>query len=1033
MDLSISITQEDLAHASQAFSSESAHLIARNAASSNGLVKAARNPSAVADNGLMFDIDLNQGERCNQKQSGRCWMFASLNTFRYHTIKKFNLKTFEFSQTYPLFWDKLEKSNWFLENILDTLDEPLDGRLLAFLLADPVADGGQWDMFKALVKKYGVVPKDCMPETVNSSSTREMVGTLTRLLRGDAKRLRESYKAGVALDELREMKKEMMSGVYRLLAICLGEPPQSVDVRLHDKNGKLALSGTFTPQEFFQKAVGIELDDYVSLISAPTADKPYNHVYSVSRLGNVVEAGGVRYLNLEIDELKRAALKQLHDELPVWFGCDVGQNYLRDEGIMDTETVQIDQLLGLQVVSGLNRAERLDYGESLMTHAMVLEGVRFAEPAHEGSDAPEKPVMWKVENSWGCKHGRDGFDTLSDAWFDEYVYQIVVDKRYLTDEQRHTFETEEPTILAPWDPMGSLACTKSECACSTSKSASGSTGNTASSNTSNPQTREGYLSEKSAIDPTWIHELTERFTSDRANRVARNAVTSQNINASARDVSKMRTYHDTYSVSRKRTGKITNQKQSGRCWIFSAMNSIRANVMDTLDVDDFEFSQSYVMFYDKLEKFNAALSMVIETAERDLEDRLVRDLLADGIGDGGYYSYATNLLTKWGAVPKDAMPDTACATESSQMNRQLDRLFRKSALELRRLVASGASAEDVESAKKRAVQACHQILCVCLGEPPLTFDFVTSIGKDHKVDAAKVQEQLGNPKDSTCDKDDCDCECHKDHNTCDKDDCDCDCHNGEECDKDDCDCDCHKDSATCNNDDCDCDCHKDNKKRFIVVDKGVTPQEFLKTYAQFNADDYVQLIYMPSEQFKFNQAYHLKYLDTVAGAKPMVIYNVDIKDIEQAAIASLKAGVALEMACDVMQEFPRNIEDFPGVLATDTMDYNALFGIDLSMNREDMLSVYETTLTHAMTFQGVQLDEEGNPVAWRIENSWGDKSCKDGYLIASAEWIALYGTEIAVQKRFLPEDLLKQLEQSEPIELEPWSPFALGFQPTQSR
>ena len=376
-------------------------------------------------------------------------MFASLNTFRYRIIKKYNLSTFELSQAYPLFWDKMEKSNWFLENILDTLDEPLNGRLVSFLLTDPIGDGGQWDMFKSLVKKYGVVPKSAMPETANSCNTHEMDAYLTRYLRSAAKRLRETATAGESLESLREMKKEMMEDVYTLLVTCLGQPPVSFEARLRDKDDNLALSGTFTPQEFFAETVDMNLDDYISIISAPTADKPFNHTYTVSRLGNVVEGGGVRYLNLEIPELKRLAVAQLKDNLPVWFGCDVAQSYLREEGIMDTRALDVDGLFGFPVEGALNRAERLDYGESLMTHAMVLEGVNF--------DAEGNTTLWKVENSWGKDHGRDGFDTISDPWFDEYVYQIVVDKKYLTPEQLKTFETEEATVLEPWDPMGSLA------------------------------------------------------------------------------------------------------------------------------------------------------------------------------------------------------------------------------------------------------------------------------------------------------------------------------------------------------------------------------------------------------------------------------------------------------------------------------------------------------------------------------------------------------------------------------------------------
>ena len=198
-----SITFSDISQGNEAFHANRANVVARNAVTAQGLRQVARVPEAVAANAIeAFDVEVPQGDRCDQQRSGRCWMFASLNTFRYRTIKKYNLKTFELSQSYPLYFDKLEKSNWFLQNILDTLDEPLDGRLMAFLLADPIGDGGQWDMFRSLTKKYGVVPKEAMPETACSRNTHDMDKYLTRYLRGAAKRLRELHAAGSSMNDL---------------------------------------------------------------------------------------------------------------------------------------------------------------------------------------------------------------------------------------------------------------------------------------------------------------------------------------------------------------------------------------------------------------------------------------------------------------------------------------------------------------------------------------------------------------------------------------------------------------------------------------------------------------------------------------------------------------------------------------------------------------------------------------------------------------------------------------------------------------
>lgn len=443
------ITVQALDAAAKKFAAERANVIAKNAVTSKGLSAVAKNPEAAAKNTTVFDIEVKQGERTDQKRSGRCWMFASLNTMRARVIKKYDLKNFEFSQAYPLFWDKLEKSNWFFENILSTLDEPTDGRMIAFLLFDPIGDGGQWDMFRALVEKYGLVPKEAMPECANSENTASMDKFLTRYLRGCAAKLRHAHEDGVTDEALHAMKDEFMSNVYNYLVICLGMPPKSFDVRLRDKDDKLVLSGTFTPQAFREEVLDMNLQDYVSLISAPTKDKPYLHTYTVDKLGNVVEAGGVRYLNLPPEELKRAAIAQLKDDLPVWFGCDVDQSYLQNDGIMDLDALDIDPLVGFDIIGGFDKADRLDYAESVMTHAMVLEGVNLDENG--------APTLWKVENSWGKDHAKDGFDSLTDDWFGEYVYQVVVDKKYLTDEQRRVFETETPTVLAPWDPFGALA------------------------------------------------------------------------------------------------------------------------------------------------------------------------------------------------------------------------------------------------------------------------------------------------------------------------------------------------------------------------------------------------------------------------------------------------------------------------------------------------------------------------------------------------------------------------------------------------
>jgi bleomycin hydrolase len=440
------ITRDSLARFEQDFSSQRLYKVAMNAVNASGVTKSASDAEVLRANSHQFSLLLKQGEITNQMQTGRCWMFAALNTMRFAIIKKLNLDTFELSQAYPLFYDKLEKANFFLESILETLEEPTNGRLVSFLLAGPLQDGGQWDMFCGLVAKYGIVPKSAMPETVSSSNTRDMNKFLTLKLREFALSLRRQHRAGAPADTLRAQKADMLSTVYRMLCICLGRPPLTVTLEARDKDDRFIRDAGLTPVEFFNKYVGFELDDYVSLINAPTDDKPYDRTYTVRFLGSVHEGRPVTYLNLPSRELKRAAIAQLMDGRPVWFGSDVGQWSIRDGGYMDAEGLGVSALF--DTAFPMTKGERLDYGESLMTHAMVLMGVNLAD---DGT-----PLRWRVENSWGKEAGKDGYYIMSDKWFDEYTYQVVVDKKYLTEAQRAAL-SQPPIVLEPWDPMGSLA------------------------------------------------------------------------------------------------------------------------------------------------------------------------------------------------------------------------------------------------------------------------------------------------------------------------------------------------------------------------------------------------------------------------------------------------------------------------------------------------------------------------------------------------------------------------------------------------
>jgi bleomycin hydrolase len=374
-------------------------------------------------------------------------MFAALNTFRVEAIKKMNLENdFELSQNYMTFWDKFEKANYFLESILKTLDEPVGSRLLDWLLAGPVQDGGQWHMFSNLVRKYGVVPKTAMPETESSSSTNNMAYQLTFMLRDYACRLRKRNEEGASEAELRKLKDGYLHEVYRILAIHLGEPPKNFFWQWRDKDKKFHREGTLTPAEFYDKYVGLSLDDMVCLIHDPRPYHKCNAVYTVKFLGNVVGGEEIKYLNVAMPVLKQAAVEQIKAGDPVWFGNDVGKHLDRKLGVMDLDLFDFELLYG--TAPTMQKAERLELGHSQMTHAMVFTGVDL--------DDAGKAKKWRVENSWGDDVGEKGYFIMSDAWFDEYMYEVVVNKKHVPKEVLAALETEA-IGLDPWDPMGSLA------------------------------------------------------------------------------------------------------------------------------------------------------------------------------------------------------------------------------------------------------------------------------------------------------------------------------------------------------------------------------------------------------------------------------------------------------------------------------------------------------------------------------------------------------------------------------------------------
>ncbi|RMZ89538.1 hypothetical protein DV736_g3230, partial [Chaetothyriales sp. CBS 134916] len=389
----------------------------------------------------------------NQRSSGRCWLFATTNVLRVALMKKHNLKTFELSQAYLFFWDKLEKSNWFLEQIIDTSSQPLNSRLVQELLSSPVSDGGQWDMAANLVAKYGLVPQVLYPDNYSAQNSGSLNTILTTKLREDALILRSLKSSPGGEASVLATKARMLQEVHRILTLTLGPPPkpeESFRWEYYDATGRYHRV-TKTPLEFAAelstpssiRVLNANVSELFSLVNDPR--NKFNQLLTVDRLGNVIGGRPVTYVNVDIATIKLAAMRMLGAGLPVFFGSDVGKYSNSRSGIMDTKLY--DYELAFNISLKLSKSQRLKVGESAMTHAMVLTAVQVEFG---------KTVRWRVENSWGDGAGEKGYFVMSDEWLDEFVYQVVVDPGFVSKEVRDVLKTE-PLVLPLWDPMGALA------------------------------------------------------------------------------------------------------------------------------------------------------------------------------------------------------------------------------------------------------------------------------------------------------------------------------------------------------------------------------------------------------------------------------------------------------------------------------------------------------------------------------------------------------------------------------------------------
>ncbi|MBR6903703.1 MAG: C1 family peptidase [Bacteroidales bacterium] len=414
----------------------------RNAINSNDISKLAVN----YDNNTAFDEHLSNTVPSkaitNQESSGRCWMFTGMNVLRNKAIRKYDLPAdFQFSQCYTFFWDQLEKANLFLQSILDTRAKSMEDETVQWLFKNPIGDGGQFTGVANLMTKYGVVPKEAMPETYNSNHTSRMSELIKLRLREDGLRLRQmANNKGTTEAKLQAAKMEMLETIYRMLAYTLGEPPTEFTWTQRNSKGEIVSTEKYTPMSFFNKFVNEDFSTYYMVMNDPTRE--YYKVYEIEYDRHVYDGQNWKYLNLPMPEIANMAIASIKDSTMMYFSCDVAKFLDRDKGYMDINNYDYGALFG--TTFGMDKKERISTYASGSSHAMTLCGVDL--------DANGKPTKWMVENSWGSNRGHNGFLIMTDQWFNEYMFRLVVESKYIPSATLKLFD-QKPILLPAWDPL----------------------------------------------------------------------------------------------------------------------------------------------------------------------------------------------------------------------------------------------------------------------------------------------------------------------------------------------------------------------------------------------------------------------------------------------------------------------------------------------------------------------------------------------------------------------------------------------------
>ena len=438
-----SITFADIRGFAGDFAADPANHVAQNIVTANGVKVSAKRYSALREDVAVYSVNLEQHGITNQKSAGRCWAYAGFNVLRDKIIKELNLDNFTFSGNYIVFYDKLEKANLFLEGVLEFIDLPLNSREMERLGRLGTGDGGEWEMFVSLVQKYGVVPQNAQPETFSSDASREMNSVLRERLLGFARDMRRDYAAGKSVEEIRAGKAEMLSVIYRILAICMGEPVKKFDFKVRTKDGRYIADNGITPKEFYDKYIGVDLTQYISLLSGSSEGAELKKYAVDTRFnGDVIEGKTIDYVSVPVETLKQVAIEQLKGGEPIWFGCEVGTSSERKSGIMDENLYDLEGLFNTKF--DMTKPDRFAYGLAHLSHAMTLKGVDLTEDG--------VPIRWRVENSWGDEAGERGMFLMTDGWFTKFNYQIIANRKYVPQEILDVYDNTDAEVLPFWSP-----------------------------------------------------------------------------------------------------------------------------------------------------------------------------------------------------------------------------------------------------------------------------------------------------------------------------------------------------------------------------------------------------------------------------------------------------------------------------------------------------------------------------------------------------------------------------------------------------